>query len=169
MSNSRAAWKTIRKLQDAGLLKRVMPEKDITSKPLNGVSTFVPSINKLTIHYDPPSISSGGPSLGMVSFLKLHLANLARQRPYVEICVQPRRAQPPALIATYANGHVKQIETPRMSPGDIAKQFNFLCDTNAGEQVKVKRGQPVKKVMGKMSDRVEGVWDPFTAKQTFKP
>ncbi|KND00309.1 uncharacterized protein SPPG_04634 [Spizellomyces punctatus DAOM BR117] len=160
----------IKKLQEAGLHKRILPPKDLTSRTHNGAGgAFVPQITKLTIHYDHPRIDAGGNSRGMVKFLLDRLPTLAAERPYVEICVQPRRASPPKLVATYANGKVKAISCSKFTPEQIEKQVAFLCDSMDGEEKRVKRGQPVIKGGNKMAGRVEGVWDPFTARQTFRP
>ncbi|KAI9094834.1 hypothetical protein DFS34DRAFT_627400 [Phlyctochytrium arcticum] len=160
----------IQKLQAAGLAKRILPEKNTTSRFLNGANgAFIPQITKLALHYDHPRIDAGGNSIGMVDFLKTRLATFAAKRPYVEICVQPRVACPPHLVATFANGKTKRIDVPNLSSRDIGRKANFLCDTVDGEEKRIKSGQPVLKASHKMSDRVEGVWDPFTAPQTFRP
>ncbi|KAI8920761.1 hypothetical protein DFJ77DRAFT_447253 [Powellomyces hirtus] len=161
----------IRKLQNApGLAKRILPVKDLTSRGHNGAGlTFVPQITKLVLRYDHPRLGAGGSSTGMVAFLTSQLPAVARARPYVEICVQPRNAVPPHILATYASGKKTLVPCAGLSAKEVAAKVAFLCDSMDGEERNVKSGRPVLTAGHQLAERVDPVWDPFTAEHTFRP
>ncbi len=74
----------IQQLQNAGL-KRILPKADLSSREINGVTSFHPAICKLVLGTNTPRDGAGGDSLGMIKYLKKHLNELASSRPYVEI------------------------------------------------------------------------------------
>ncbi|KAJ3006027.1 hypothetical protein HKX48_000338 [Thoreauomyces humboldtii] len=163
----------IKKLQAAGLQKRILPPKDLSTHGHNGSAlTFVPQLTKLTLRYDHPRMGAGGSSAGLVAFLTTRLPLVASQRPYVEFCVRPANAVPPTLTARYACGRRVDVDVSRMKVDQVAREVAFLCDTRDGQETRVVRGSPVRAdgtAGAGRGTRVGGVWDPFTADSTFTP
>ncbi|KAI8820783.1 uncharacterized protein EV422DRAFT_530146 [Fimicolochytrium jonesii] len=165
-----AARQLIKKLQDAGLQKRILPPNDKSSHGHNGAGgVFVPQINKLTVHYCHPRVGAGGNSAGMVDFIKNRIVHIAKARPYVEICVRPDLYRKPALVAQYASGKKVVVDCSHDTPREIEQKLGFLCDSRDGQEKKLTSGQPVIPAGRTGGEGVEPVWDPFTAKKTFKP
>ncbi|KAJ3100045.1 39S ribosomal protein L51, mitochondrial [Phlyctochytrium planicorne] len=119
----------IQRLRASGLGKKMLPDKNLTPRFQNGVGCFIPQIQKVVVHYDHPREGAGGDSAGMVDFIHRHLIPLAEKRPYVEICVQPRKQSPPELIAHYLDGTFRRHICYKLPAKDILRQFNYLCDT----------------------------------------
>ncbi|KAJ3322966.1 39S ribosomal protein L51, mitochondrial [Blyttiomyces sp. JEL0837] len=132
----------IRKLQDSGLDKRILPTKNLDSVWHNGTGAFVPTIRKVTIHYDHPRMGAGGDSRGMVDFIHDILPGIAKERPYVEFSVQPRPQSPPELIAYYMNGTVQRHVCRHLMPSEIKRHANYLCDTVSHGPKEIPAPQP---------------------------
>ncbi|KAJ3211542.1 hypothetical protein HDU67_004445 [Dinochytrium kinnereticum] len=119
----------IQKLKVSGLGRKILPDKNLTPRFQNGIGCFIPQIRKVVVHYDHPRLGAGGDSTGMVEFIHKHLITCAESRPYVEVCVQPRKKSPPELIAYYMDGSMRRHVCYRLDSRDILRQFNYLCDT----------------------------------------
>ncbi|KAJ3175370.1 39S ribosomal protein L43, mitochondrial [Irineochytrium annulatum] len=119
----------IKRLRAAGLYKKILPDKKVGTWTEKGIGAFVPQIRKVVLHYNHPRHAAGGDSAGMVEFIKKDLIPLAKDRQYVEFCVQPRNKSPPELIAYYVNGTIKRHVCYKLTATQIRQHMNYLCDT----------------------------------------
>ncbi|KAI8850816.1 hypothetical protein BC829DRAFT_388371 [Chytridium lagenaria] len=143
----------IQKLKAAGLGRKILPDKNLTPRFQNGIGCFIPQIRKIVVHYDHPRLGAGGDSAGMVDFIHSHLFACAEKRPYVEICVQPRKKSPPEFIAYYMDGSMRRHVCYRLAARDILHQFNYLCDTLPLGEAKAEEPQ-----LGNADASAENVW-----------
>ncbi|KAL2918614.1 39S ribosomal protein L43, mitochondrial [Polyrhizophydium stewartii] len=150
------------------LQKKLLPEKDLDSRPVNGVGAFVPPICRLTLFYDSPRHGAGGDSRGMVDFLTSQLLDNAAKRPYVEFSVT-HRSGPPELLATYSNGTQRSILVKRKTPSEIQKSLDLLCNSWGPAYAARKFPSPVRTGPGSTLHEAQNQWDPFHAKHVFRP
>ncbi|KAJ3089176.1 39S ribosomal protein L51, mitochondrial [Quaeritorhiza haematococci] len=180
--------RVIELLREAGLHRRLFPEKELTSRVRNGMGAYVPYINKLTFHYDHPRIGGGSKKVqeGMITFIKQHLLPFAEKNQHIEICVQPKPQSQPQIVALYNTGATRTVEVGKMKPSQITKEVqqlanvsggivgdgSLLSDASQGKKVvtRSRKYLPFKR-RPVMSDTpsVVPLWDPFHADNMFRP
>ncbi|KAI8902386.1 hypothetical protein BC833DRAFT_561778 [Globomyces pollinis-pini] len=168
MDIRRPAKRLIRKLQDAGLSKRLLPEPNLASKFVNGMGVYVPAVCRLVINYNVPRPGAGGDSEGMVEFIQTRLKLLAKKRPYAEIIVAQRSGKP-EVVAYYNNGSFESVETPKWKIQDIEILVNRLCDSRGPAHNARQYPSPVKRGTGSRIADAAPNWNPFEAETIFKP
>ena len=158
----------IRRLQENGLYRRILPEKDLTSKSVNGVATFVPAICKLELQYNIPRPGAGGDSVGMIDFINKRAQAIEDERPYIELVLE-RKSGPPKISAFYNNGTEETLEVPRWKPADINKVVQKLCNASTGGSRNNSAASNVIRGTGSKIDKLLPHWDAFHAEKRFRP
>ncbi|KAI8910131.1 hypothetical protein EDD86DRAFT_204590 [Gorgonomyces haynaldii] len=150
------AQQLIQQLKKAGLNRRILPEKDLSSKLVNGTSTFVPQICKIELHCNQEST--------LKNWMRFELSQFTAQRPY---CVFEVKAKDvPKIVAHYSNGSVHEEEAEK-TPKEITQQLNALCDARSAQSLVRKIKGPIKR--GTNSDH-EWIYKPFNSLATkFRP
>ncbi|KAJ3128264.1 39S ribosomal protein L51, mitochondrial [Nowakowskiella sp. JEL0407] len=155
--------KLLKQLEDAGL-KNLLPKPNLRSVAVNGIGAFVFPLQKITFQYDQPRLHSGSRSRGMVKYILNNLQEFAKNHPTVEIEVERRHTSEPKLVATYMYDVVKEVNCGGLSEESIAKNVRYLAETAGFKDTKF-----VKPVLDARSRKVISPWNPFKAKDTFRP
>ena len=158
----------IQKLQENGLARRLLKEKDLSSKSVNGVAAYVPAICKLELQYNIPRPGAGGDSVGMIDFINSRVKTIEKQRPYMEL-VLSRKSGPPKVTAFYNNGTRESVSVPRWKPSAINKYVELLCDSSTGGPRANSSSSNVIRGTGSKINETLPHWDAFHSKTMFKP
>ena len=158
----------IQKLQQQGLSRKLFPDKDLSSKSVNGTAAFIPAICKLELQYNIPRPGAGGDSVGMIDFINSRVAKIEQERPYMELSLI-KKSGPPKITAFYNNGTVQTKQVPRMNPTDINKIVEKLCDSSTGGPRNISTSSNVIRGTSSKIDQALPHWDAFHSKLMFKP
>lgn len=96
---------------------------------MNGVGSFVPSVNKLVFQYNNASRSS---QLLML-YIQSILPTFAAAHAHIEVAVVSSPRSDALISAQYGNGKVKNTDVSRMSMKGLIRAVEELANQNGNE------------------------------------
>lgn len=136
------------------LLSPNLMRPPLISHTANGVTSFVPSLCRLSLSLNTPKPGAGGDSIGMQAWVRANLKEFASRRQYVEIVVV-HQSGPPGIKAEFNNGSVIESRCGRWSVAKIQGFVEQVADARGKETFRRKIKGPV---IGGVATKP---WDPF--------
>jgi large subunit ribosomal protein L43 len=150
----------------------------LTTKPANGYTSFIPSVRKLVFEYCDVWPSSAP----LRSYIYKHVEDVARQNPHVEVVVKQRPSKEPVIRGFYrqliftrytffvlllmrlqVNNRDKVIGLKGYDVNQIAQKVQLLLDSTGAKIVPLKR-----KTVVSTTESARGIWSGFHTPEPYK-
>ncbi|KAI0047646.1 hypothetical protein FA95DRAFT_1582598 [Auriscalpium vulgare] len=121
----------------------------LTSRPSNGHTAFVPQIRKLVFEYCDKWASSANTR----TYLHNHLEELARAHPHIEVVVRQRNLKQPIVRGFYLNDNEKVIPLNGFEVNGIQNKVQLLLDSSGAKIKSLKR-----RTVESTAESARGIW-----------
>ncbi|EPQ61051.1 hypothetical protein GLOTRDRAFT_69211 [Gloeophyllum trabeum ATCC 11539] len=131
----------------------------LSSRPANGHTAFIPQVRKLVFEYSEKWPSSSRTR----TYLNNHLEELARTNPHVEVVVQQKNHREPIVRGFYLNGRDKVISLKEFEVTQIQQKVQLLLDSSGAKIKPLKR-----RIIESSTESARGIWSGLHVPELYK-
>ncbi|KAF7798628.1 hypothetical protein EIP86_009850 [Pleurotus ostreatoroseus] len=146
------------------MASKLLPTKplfraQLFSRSANGHGAFIPQVRKIVFEYCDKWPSSANTR----TWLRNHLAEVARENPHVEFVVKQRTYKQPIARGFYINNRDKVIALNGFEVTGIQQKVQLLLDSS-GDKIKPLKRRTIEST----TESARGIWSGLHVQEPFK-